>query len=225
MLVVFLFNLINTKQKEILHKKIKKSFHAVFFINFHYIVYMKCNEEILVENIRHGNRKAQRELYDTYAARLLSLTMRYVGNHDIAQDILQDVFIRIFDKIDRFSYRGEGSLRAWIERITVNSSLEWLRSNKKIETVSLNTQYSAHNPIDEPSSKQVELIPREVLMKFISELPDGYRVVFNMFCVEEYSHREIAEHLNINEKSSSSQLLRAKRLLAHRINEYIRKNE
>lgn len=186
---------------------------------------MRYNEEILIDRVRQGDSTAQRGLYDSYANRLLSVSMRYVGRGDVAEDILHDAFIKIFNSIDRFEYRGEGSLRAWMERITINTALEWLRTNKRIDFVALNSEYKEHNIIEEPSYNQTERIPKQILMQFIAELPDGYRTVFNLFCIEGYSHREIAHELNIAEKSSSSQLLRAKRLLAKRINEYIERNE
>lgn len=186
---------------------------------------MKCREEILIDGVRRGDREAQKLLYDTYAGRLLSLSLRYVGRHDVAEDTLHDAFVKIFRSIDRFNYRGEGSLQAWMSRITINLSLEWLRRSQRLDCVTLNSEYKEHNPVEEPTITQTSKIPSDKLMQFIGELPDGYRTVFNLFCVEGYSHREIAQELNINEKSSSSQLLRAKRLLARRINEYVASNE
>lgn len=183
---------------------------------------MTCSEQILVANIRRNNREAQKSLYTKYANRLLYISIRYVGREDIAEDILHDSFIKIFREIGKFKYQGEGSLRAWMDRITINTALEWLRDNRKIEFISLENEY---NLADEPSYTDTEKIPRDKLMQLINELPDGYRTVFNLFCIEEYSHKEIAAKLKINEKSSSSQLLRAKRLLATKINEYIKENE
>ncbi|MFI3240835.1 MAG: RNA polymerase sigma factor [Bacteroidales bacterium] len=179
---------------------------------------MTYSEEILVTNIKRNDRDAQKTLYHKYANRLLYLSIRYVGREEIAEDILHDSFIKIFNEIGKFKFQGEGSLRAWMDRITINTSLEWLRNNKKLEFVPLDSEY---NLIDEPSYSETEIIPRDKLMQLINELPDGYRTVFNLFCIEEYSHKEIAAKLNINEKSSSSQLLRAKRLLATKIKEYL----
>lgn len=184
---------------------------------------MKSKEEILIAKVIEGDRAAQRRLYDTYSGGLLSLAMRYLGRRDVAEDILHDAFIKIFASINRFNYRGEGSLRAWCERITINTALEWLRVNKRIDTVALIDDYSEHNPTVEPSYHDTERIPPEKLAELIGELPEGYRTIFNLYCIEEYSHREIAQKLKINEKSSSSQLLRAKRALASKINKYIEK--
>lgn len=183
-------------------------------------------EDSLIERVKCGERVAQRELYDLYSRRMLSIALRYVGRRDVAEDILHDAFIKIFHAIARFNYRGEGSLRAWMDRITINTSLEWLRAQKRFDMISYNDEYTAANiEISEPSNDDIERVPQSTILRLITELPDGYRTVFNLYTIEGYSHREIAQELGINEKSSSSQLLRAKRLLATKINEYIKENE
>lgn len=184
---------------------------------------MYKSDEILVEGVRRGCRESQRLLYDTYARRLMAISMRYLGQRGLAEDNLHDSMIKVFRSIDKFKYRGEGSLRAWIERITVNTALEWLRNNQRM--VILDEKYIPSSTEDEPSCEQIERVPQDVLLTLIGELPDGYRTVFNLFCIEGYSHREIAKQLNINEKSSSSQLLRARKLLAKKINAYLDINE
>ncbi len=186
---------------------------------------MSDSEKILVSQVKRGERDAQQRLYNIYAGGLLAIAVRYVARRDIAEDILHDAVIKIFASIERFEYRGEGSLKAWMSRIVVNASLEWLRYNKRIDTVEINNAYIEHNPTTEPTHLQTERIPHDKILQLITELPDGYRAVFNLFCIEGYSHREIAQQLNINEKSSSSQLLRAKRLLAKKINKYLDHNE
>lgn len=186
---------------------------------------MSSNEEILIEGVKRRDRAAQRALYDRYAGGLLYTSIRYVARRDVVEDILHDAFIKIFHSIDSFKYRGDGSIRAWMERITINTALEWLRKSRRLDLIPLNSELSQHNISDELSCEETERIAHESLMKLVAELPDGYRTIFNLFCVEGYSHREIAEMMGINEKSSSSQLLRAKRLLAKRIRLYIENNE
>lgn len=185
---------------------------------------MSISEKSLIDGIKLRDREAQQALYDRYVGRLLSISLRYVAQREIAEDIVHDSFIKIFNAIDTFNYRGEGSLRAWMERVTINCALSWLRSNKRLNFTTLNSDLKQHNIEEEPSYEQSRRIPHDVVMRLIGELPDGYRAVFNLYCIEEYSHREIAEQLNIQEKSSSSQLLRAKRLLAGKINEWIRRH-
>ncbi len=178
-------------------------------------------EKILVEELKRGSREAQRELYNCYSAPLMSIALRYLGSRELAEDLLHDAFIKIFRSMDKFNYRGEGSLRAWASRIVVNAALHKLREEGSKGTISLDT-LAAEPPTETPP---VERVPRELLLQFIAELPEGYRTVFNLFCIEEYSHREIAQKLGINEKSSSSQLLRAKRLLATKIKSYLDTHE
>ncbi|WP_295940582.1 sigma-70 family RNA polymerase sigma factor [uncultured Alistipes sp.] len=177
-------------------------------------------EHRLADGCRNGDDAARRELYDRFAGRLLAICLRYSGDRATAEDLMHDAFLKIYGAFDRFSYRGPGSLRAWIERVTVNVALEWLRSRNKLSMKTLDESRALPDVAD-PDPVEVSRIPREVLMEFVGELPDGYRTVFNLFCIEGYSHRDIAEMLGINEKSSSSQLFRARTLLARRINAYM----
>lgn len=180
-------------------------------------------ETELIKGCRTGNEKAQEELLVSYSRQMMGICYRYTGDADIARDLLHDGFIKVFTSFRSFDYRGEGSLRAWMSRIFVNTALEYLRhSHVKIEEVPLE---SIDTIEDIPNEEQLETIPNEVIMEMISELPQGYRAVFNMYVFEELSHREIAVKLGINEVSSRSQLSRSKKMLAERIKAYIRENE
>lgn len=184
---------------------------------------MQEDERRLSDGCRAGCEWARRELYDRYAARLLAICLRYAGDRATAEDLLHDAFLKLFGAFDRFAYRGPGSLRAWIERVTVNVALEWLRTRNRLGCVPLD-EGRALPDAAEPEADEVGRIPQQVLLGFVSELPDGYRTVFNLYCIEGYSHRDIALLLGINEKSSSSQLFRARTLLARRIREYLDKH-
>ena len=107
--------------------------------------------------------------------------------------------------------------------MTVNVALEWLRTRNRLSGVSIDEGRVATDLVDSDLADMAQ-VPQEVLLRFVSELPDGYRAVFNLYCIEEYSHREIAQMLGINEKSSSSQLFRARSILARRVKEYLEKN-
>lgn len=181
---------------------------------------MEMEEQILAEGCRTGDDTARRELYDRFAARLLAVCLRYAGDRATAEDLMHDAFLKIYGAFDRFSYRGPGSLRAWMERITVNVALEWLRNRNKLNLRTLDEDRPLPD-VAEPDPSEVARVPRQVLMKFVGELPDGYRTVFNLYCIEGYSHRDISQMLGINEKSSSSQLFRARALLARRIAAYL----
>lgn len=149
----------------------------------------------------------------------MAVCQRYAGNREGAEDMLHDAFLKIFDTINSFRWNGDGSLRAWMERVTTNVAVDDLRSSNLLSTISYD--YCPYEPADEPDANIISQLPAEVLTHFISQLPDGYRVVFNLYYIDGYTHKEIARMLNIKEKSSSSQLTRAKALLATRIKNYI----
>jgi len=175
----------------------------------------------LSELCRQGNNLARKELYEQFAGRMFGICLRYTGDRDTAQDLLHDGFLKIFASFDKFTWRGEGSLRAWMERVMVNMALQFLRKNDVMNrTIELDEVKDAY---EEPDASDVETIPQQVLMTFINELPDGYRTVFNLYTFEEKSHKEIAQLLGINEKSSASQLYRAKTALAKRVKEYLKR--
>ena len=121
----------------------------------------------LSEQCRQGNNRARKELYEQYAGRMLGICLRYTGDRDTAQDLLHDGFLKIFDSFDKFTWRGEGSLRAWMERVMVNTALQYLRKNDVINQSApleeLPEEY------EEPDASDVEAIPQKVLMQFIEE--------------------------------------------------------
>lgn len=133
---------------------------------------MQMEERTLAEGCRNGDGAAQRELYDRYAGRLLALCLRYAGDRATAEDLLHDAFLKIYGAFSKFEYRGAGSLRAWMERVTVNVALEWLRTRNRLGCVELDEGRAAALP-DEPSAEEASRVPRDVLMRFVSELPTG----------------------------------------------------
>ncbi|RGX77352.1 RNA polymerase sigma factor [Bacteroides stercorirosoris] len=179
-------------------------------------------EQELAGRCRQGDNLARKELYERYAGRMLSVCLRYTGDRETAEDLMHDGFLKLFDSFDKFTWRGDGSLRAWMERVMVNTALQYLRKNDVInQSEALGNIPETY---EEPDVSTVETIPQKVLMQFISELPAGYRTVFNLYIFEEKSHREIARMLGINEKSSASQLTRAKAALATKVKEWMRNN-
>jgi len=149
---------------------------------------------------------------------MLGICYRYTGNRQVSEDLLHDGFIRVFESIHVFQYRGIGSLKAWICKIFVNVSLEYLRANVQKTTVPLE-EWQEPEPIQD---EEFESVPADVLMRFIAELPVGYRTVFNFYIFEEMPHKEIARILHINEASSRSQFARAKILLAQKVKAYLK---
>lgn len=180
------------------------------------------NEAKLAERCQAGDNAARKKFYELYAGQMLIICLRYAGDRDTAQDLLHDGFIRAFGSLNRFVCHGEGSLKAWLSRLMVNISLEYLRKNET--TRQMLTLDQIPETFEEPHEEDLSQIPHQILIKFITELPAGYRTVFNLSIMEHLSHKEIAEKLGINERTSSSQLFRAKKLLAKEINEYLREN-
>ena len=158
-------------------------------------------------------------LYKQYAQQMLGICYRYTGNRQAAEDLLHDGFIRVFESIHVFEYRGEGSLRAWIRKIFVNVSMEYIRMNAHRASVSLENLQESEEFIED---EEIELVTVDVLMRFITELPTGYRTVLNLYVFEEMSHKEIAEILHINEVTSRSQYIRAKALLVRKVKAYLK---
>lgn len=171
-----------------------------------------------MELVGDGDSRGQRELYDRYASYLTAVASRYLADADCVKDVLQEAFIKVFQRMERFEYRGEGSLKAWVTRIVVNESLHELRRTKR-----LLPEAQLPDTAEDEDPDVVDVPPR-VLQEMIMRLPDGYRTVFNLFVFEQMPHKEIASLLGIKENSSASQLLRAKACLAREIKEYRLKN-
>lgn len=176
-------------------------------------------EKKIAEGIRKGSHTAMKELYDEWSGYLFALCLRYVPDRETAGDILQDSFVKIFSNAGSFTYKGPGSLKAWISRIAVNEALQYLRKKKGSEML----EYKDNLPeisAEEPEETDIGDIPASALQKMIEGLPEGYRTIFNLFVFEEMSHKEIAATLGISESTSASQFHRARKLLARRIKEY-----
>ncbi|AFC23467.1 RNA polymerase sigma factor [Saprospira grandis] len=162
-------------------------------------------EEELIEGCRAGNRLAQERVYQRYSAKMFGLSRRYVKTTENAEEVLVQAFCKVFRKIDK--YAGKGSFEGWIRRIVVNEALMFLRKKYR---------FSEHVEITEVPAKAVqisvedELSAREILA-LLEQLPTGYRTVFNLYVVEGYKHREIAEMLGISINTSKSQLILAKK--------------
>jgi RNA polymerase sigma-70 factor (ECF subfamily) len=170
------------------------------------------DDSTLVKECIKGNAKAQRLLFDKFSQKMLGVCLRYTKSQDEAEDALQEGFVKAFSKLNDFS--NQGSLEGWIRRIMVNTSLDAIRKNTKfMKDVSIDTvDYQIGN-----DDFIVEGLNAEDLMKLINSMPDGYKVVFNMFAIEGYSHQEISTTLGISESTSKSQYMRAKGYLRNRL--------
>ena len=167
---------------------------------------------IIIDKCRKGDRSAQKNLYDYLAPKMFAVCLRYMGDRMPAEDILQDGFITLFSKLD--SYSGEGSFEGWARKIFVNTALMSLR---KTDALKLSDDLEEAGNLSSDISSQIQNIGYKEIMKIVMKLPDGYRTVFNMFVVEGFSHKEIAQALNISEVTSRSQLQRARMILQEKI--------
>lgn len=173
----------------------------------------RSKEDDLIKGCRRRDRQAQQRLFDQYSARMYGLCLRYVKRPVEAEDIVVIAFTKVFDRIDQF--KGEGSFEGWIRRITVNEALTSLRRNRAL---ALETELEQADR--EPDyHKLADHLEAEDLLRMIDRLPPGYRIVFNMYAIDGYSHKEIAEHLGITENTSKSQLSRARSFLQKLLSE------
>ena len=182
------------------------------------ILSLKHNVQALdkeLENIIKGcqkkQSKAQKELYDLFGSKMYGICLRYGGNQNDAKDILQDGFLKIYEKISQFEFKG--SFEGWMRRIFVNTALERFRGQYKIINIQDGWKESPEQSYEHISSS----ITAKELIALIQELSPKYRTVFNLYAIEGYSHKEISEMLNISEGTSKSNLSRARNILQEKI--------
>ena len=187
---------------------------------------LTLTEQELVEGCKRGDDVARRQLYERYAGKMMAICMRYMGSREEAEDLLHDGYIKLYGSFDKFEWQGEGTLPAWMARVMANMALQRLRKNDVMsQTVELENTAELREDIDRPDTDpDIDVIPKKVLMQFVEELPPGYRTVFNMYVFEGKNHIEIGKVLGINNKSSASQLVRARAILKQRVNEWRKNN-
>lgn len=167
---------------------------------------MKKDLSHIITGCRKGDSRSQKKLYDTYAPLFLSMAMRYTNSYEEAEDVMIHAFYKIFDKLD--SFKGEGSFEGWMKRIVVNESLMQIRKRNNLHLA------VEINDVDSAETKNVvDDLQYQDLMQLLEQLPVGYRTVFNLYVIEGYKHREIAELLQISINTSKSQLILAKKRL------------
>lgn len=169
------------------------------------------SEEQVINGCIMGDRKMQHLLYNRFASQMFAVCIRYVRNQQTAEDVLQDGFVKVFRYIS--SFRKQGSFEGWVRRIFVNTSIEYLR--KQVNLYSIVNEDGEN--IDVEDTNMFSGIEVEELMSMVNALSPGYRTVFNLYAIEGYSHKEIAELLKINEGTSKSQLARARQILIDKI--------
>lgn len=180
-------------------------------------------EQELARLCTAGDREAQGELYAQYASRLYALCYRYVADRDEAQDLMHDAMIKAMDSFRSFSYSGDGSLYAWLRRLTVNVVIDRLRQMSKLRLVPLDQTMETEN--QDTNEDAADDIPAQVLMDMVAALPSVRRTVFNMYCIDGFSHKDIAAAIGITEKGSASILAKARAQLKSQVNDYLKRTE
>ncbi len=170
-------------------------------------------EELSIQRAKEGDRFAQKALFDQYKVKWYMTCMRYMGNKADADDAIQNGMIKIFTKISQFDPQL-GNFNAWTSRIMVNECIMLLRKHQSKRTVE---NLDAVTNFYDYSETPIDRLSKEEVMKLVQNLPDGYRMVFNMYVIEGFSHKEIAKQLNISEGTSKSQLFKARRMLKEAI--------
>ena len=165
--------------------------------------------EQIINDCKKGNTRAQEQIYKTLSPKILAVCLKYSRSYEEAQDNLQEGFLLIFEKIEKYNFKG--SFEGWCKRVVINYVLQQYRNQSVFEIVSENIADDSSIEIDD------ENISLDFLTRIIQELPDRYRLVFNLYVLDGYSHKEISEMLNINSGTSKSNLARAKMILKEKI--------
>jgi RNA polymerase sigma factor (sigma-70 family) len=173
----------------------------------------------LIEGSIRGDRRMQRELYNRFAPKMYGVCLRYAANAEEAEDILQEGFIKVFKKAG--SFRGEGSFEGWIRRIFVNTAIEHYRKKIYLQPI---TEHEA-STVEGKYLSVLDSLAEKDIIKLVQQLSPGYRTVFNMYVVEGYTHKQIAEQLGISEGTSKSQLSRAKQILQDMVRTFIERRK
>ncbi len=177
--------------------------------------------QIIIKNCKAGKREAQAKLFQLFARKMFTVALVYSKDRTAAEDIIQDAFIKIFDKISQYS--GEGSFEGWVRRIVVNTALERYRRENKLYSI------DDYQPYEEQLSYNdlIDNISANELMEIIGSISPQYKIVFNLYALEGYSHKEISQQLGISEGTSKSNLARARKVLQDKVNEmyFLKKKE
>ena len=176
------------------------------------------HEQDIAQLVAKGDRKATRALYGDTICRMTSVCSRYVSDPDAVNDVLQDSYMSIFTTIDKFQYKGEGSLLAWMTRIVVHKSVDWVKREMRRGAVELPGDIP--EVIDDDTADDCDL-SADTIHSIIRQMPAGYRAVFNMYVLDGMSHKQIAAELGIAENSSASQLARAKAWLKNEVKKFL----
>lgn len=181
-------------------------------------------EQELALGCARSDRDAQAELYTRYAGGLYALCLRYIEDREEARDVMHDAMIKAMDNFKSFRYAGEGSINAWISRISINMAIDRLKESSRFRQIPIEqvSGEEIENAL-EPDAESVRSVPVDVLDGFIASLPPVQRTIFNMYCIDGFSHREIAKVLGITERGSTSIMAKARATVKNALMSYLNK--
>lgn len=202
---------------------IKKEKHChvfqLFCVYRHKVIFL--DEKEIIKGCIRGDVKAQRHVYDHYGPVLMGLCLRYAGNREDAEEIFHDALMKVFNSIEKF--KGDSSLKTWVNRIGINTALDFLRRKRNalmVEHISENTL-----AVPDDNDEQDISMEAEMAMKLLHSLPVSQQIILNLYVIDEYSHKEIGQQLNISEEASRTQYSRAKKALAELVKKKLYRNE
>ena len=175
---------------------------------------MILNEEKLIQKCINNDRHAQESLYNQFYKDLYLIAMRYLSDHHDAEDAIILSFTKIFKNLRKFKYEGQGSLGRWIRTILINESIRLLQKRKQLDFNESLLQISLPNN----DANGLQQMQASDILRMIEQLPTGYRTVFNLYVIEGYSHKEIADLLQVSENTSKTQLKKARTSLMNQLN-------
>ena len=178
--------------------------------------------QVLLERCRKQDRSAQKILYEMYFQQMMTICLRYLKSEDDAREVLNDAFLKVFSKIEQF--KSEGSLAAWIKRIVINSSIDFVRSNKSYRANFIHTNefnlYGIPEENDGPdATSTLPDLSKKEIFSLVENLPPATRIVFNLYVIDEFTHKQIAKNLKISEGTSKWHLSNARKILREKINQ------
>ncbi|ANI90102.1 hypothetical protein A9P82_12900 [Arachidicoccus ginsenosidimutans] len=169
------------------------------------------NEQRIIHGCIAGDKNAQKIIFEKYAALMMSVCTRYIKNMHDAEELMLSGFLQFFNRLEKFEYRGEGSVRAWLQKIMLNECLMFLRKENNFQLAKMEDDLLQEN------TSAIDKLSADEIFSLILKLPVGYRTVFNLYVIEGMSHKEIARELNISEGTSKSQLSKARTMLQQMI--------
>ncbi|GAA4814363.1 RNA polymerase sigma factor [Litoribaculum gwangyangense] len=174
------------------------------------VIQLHKNESVLIKKAVNQNREAQHVLFEMHAPKMLSVCRYYIKDIHHAEEVMLNGFFKVFTNLN--SFKNEGSFEGWMRRIMVRESISFLRKQKNVE-------FSVEDILvhDQHANNMITNIEVSQIQEIIDELPEGYKIVFNMYAIEGYKHHEIAKMLNITEGTSKSQLYKARKMLQDKL--------